>query len=248
MAGGVQLYSDRVAKTMSIPLPDGTDVPILYEDRSVLAVDKPAGWLVAPAEWKQTSRNLQRELMLSIEAREFWAASRQLRYVRNVHRLDAETSGILLLAKSPGAVAVLSKLFESRAVRKTYWAVVRGVPRQEEWTCQLKLADALDRDGRIRADQRHGREAVTEFKVLQRRPASALVEARPLTGRTHQIRVHLDAAGFPVAGDELYGGGAGPLALRAIELAYSDPFQKRPVRIAAPTVNFLQQFGFSENR
>jgi 23S rRNA pseudouridine1911/1915/1917 synthase len=227
-----------VAKPDCIELPGGVLLPILYEDRSVLAIDKPAGWMLAPAHWDKTARNLQRALMLSIHAGEHWARARNLRYLRHVHRLDAETSGVLLLAKSPGALRALSRLFETREVKKKYIALVRGVPKLKRWTCRSSLAPEPGTAGRIRVDPIHGQPAETHFLVLETRAHEALIEAVPVTGRTHQIRVHLAASGHPVVGDALYGPKRigekeSPLALRAIELCYIDPFQKRQVRIVA---------------
>jgi RluA family pseudouridine synthase len=231
-----------------IELPDGTRVPILYEDRSVLAIDKPTGWMLAPATWKNTSRNLQRELMISIQCGEYWARSRNLKFVRYIHRLDAETSGVLLLGKSAGAVSALSELFESRLMGKKYLAVVHGIPKETSWVCRLGISEGPGAKGQMRVDERHGKEAETAFHVLERGQDKALVEAAPRTGRTHQIRVHLAAAGHPVLGDSLYGGRGRDLALRAIELSYTDPFQKRPVRILAPTEEFRRRFHFTTTR
>jgi 23S rRNA pseudouridine1911/1915/1917 synthase len=233
-----------MGKANQIELPDGTCAAILYEDRSVLAIDKPAGWMLASESWAKSSRNLQRALMLSVQAREPWARCRNLRYVRFVHRLDAETSGVLLLAKTPGALSVLSQLFERRQVRKKYLAVVRGHPLQCHWFCRLKIAPAPGTPGRMQAGKTSGKQAETEFTVLQQGRRSALVEAVPVTGRTHQIRVHLAAAGYPILGDALYGEEGPALALRAVEMAYLDPFQKRPVRIRAPTDEFLRRHHF----
>jgi RluA family pseudouridine synthase len=231
-------------KTGPIELFDGTCVPILYEDRSVLAIDKPAGWLLVPESWKNTSRNLQRELMLSLSAGEFWARSRNLKYIRFIHRLDSETSGVLLLAKSPGALTALSELFETRLVRKKYLAVVDGIPKETSWECDLKLSPEPGAKGFVRVDERNGKEAQTAFRVLRSAGGKTLIEASPMTGRTHQIRVHLAAAGYPVFGDQLYGGTRGDFSLRAVELSYTDPFQKRPVRVMAPTDEFLRRFHF----
>jgi RluA family pseudouridine synthase len=230
-----------MAKPNSIELPDGERVDILYEDRSVLAIDKPPGWMLAPVSWDKTSRNLHRALMLSMQAGDFWARSRNLRYIRFIHRLDAETSGVVLLAKNPGALSAMSQLFETRRMHKKYLAVVRGRPLQSHWTCRLRITPELDATGRMQVDERHGREAETAFVVLQQGKASALIEAAPVTGRTHQIRVHLAAAGHPILGDALYGDKGPALALRAVEISYTDPFQKRPVRILAPTENFLRR-------
>src|SRR3954468_24383103 len=104
----------NMAKPQDIELGDGTIIPILYEDRSVLAIDKPPGWMLVPTSWERTARNLQLALESSISGGDFWAKSRNLKYLRSIHRLDGETSGILLYAKSAGAMPVYSQLFETR--------------------------------------------------------------------------------------------------------------------------------------
>ena len=245
-----------MARPDQIELSDGTVIPILYEDRAVLVIDKPSGWMLAPESWDRTGRNLHLALMSAVEGGEFWARSRHLKYLRFAHRLDADTSGVLLLVKNPGVVQAYSQLFESRRVDKTYLAVVHGKPKQERWICRLKLGPVAGGKGRMKVDLRHGKETETQFRVVDQTRETALVEARPLTGRTHQIRVHLAESGHPVLGDVLYGSGAqtlqsegrrarpAPLALRAVVLAYPDPFQKRTVRIEAPTEQFCRQFGF----
>jgi RluA family pseudouridine synthase len=238
-------------KPGSIELRTGPAIPILYEDQAVLAIDKPSGWLLAPLGWDRTRRNLQRALESAIGAGDYWARSRNLRYLRFIHRLDADTSGVLLLAKSPGALTRFSQLFANRAVDKRYWAVVTGHPRQPHWICRLKLAAFSPETGKVKVDARHGKEAETEFQVLQIGTGVSLIEARPRTGRTHQIRVHLAAAGCPVLNDPIYGTlnttsgeGESELALRAVALSYFDPFRRRQVRIRASTDEFLKRFGF----
>ncbi len=218
---------------------------VLYEDRSVLAVDKPPGWMLAPESWRRTSRNLQAALVAGIRAREFWARSRNLKFIRFVHRLDADTSGVLLLARSPGALAAYSVLFQTRRMEKVYLVVVEGAPTEAEWTSRLKLAPDPQKAGKLmKVDLRHGKPSETHFRLLQTRGECSLVEARPLTGRTHQIRVHLAAAGNPVLGDDLYGRSGDGIALRAISLSYLDPFTSRPVHITAPRETFLARYGF----
>jgi RluA family pseudouridine synthase len=192
----------QVPKPNHIELPTGEKIAILYEDRSVLAIDKPRGWMLVPFSWQKTNRNLQAALTSSIAAGSFWARSRNLKFLRNVHRLDAGTTGILLLAKSPGAVETYGDLFESRKMQKVYLAVVHGVPQQTEWTCRFKLAPDADQHGRMRVDPDLGKEAETSFRVVRAGQGTALVEAHPFTGRTHQIRIHLKESGFPIVGDE----------------------------------------------
>jgi len=234
-----------VPKPDYIELPTDEKIPILYEDRSVLAIDKPRGWMLVPASWQKTSRNLQMALTSSIAARDFWARSRNLRFLRFVHRLDADTTGILLFGKSPGAVHTYGDLFESRKMEKTYLAVVQGKPKQNEWTCRSKIGPDPSHRARMKVDPRGGKEAETVFRVLQAGGDTALIEARPFTGRTHQIRVHLADAGLPIVGDELYGAKTQKeLGLRAVELAYTDPFTRRRVCIRARAEEFCRHYGF----
>ncbi|HEY6168514.1 MAG TPA: RluA family pseudouridine synthase [Verrucomicrobiae bacterium] len=231
-------------------------MPILYEDRSVIAIDKPPGWLLVPFSWQRTGRNLQAAITSSIAGGDFWARSRNLKFLRHVHRLDADTSGVLLFAKSIGGVDSYGDLFEGRRMNKTYLAVIHGTPKEAEWTCRAELAPDPNHVGKMRLDEREGKEAETSFRVVQRGERMSLVEARPVTGRTHQIRVHLLAAGLRIVGDDLYGDArkdasvrwnqdAFPLALRAVALEYTDPFTRRHVRIHAPTETFLRAFGFA---
>ena len=228
-------------------MPNCEPIPILYEDRAVIAIDKPRGWMLAPVAWQNTSRNLQAAIESSIAARDFWTQSRGLKFLRHVHRLDADTSGVLLFAKSPGAVKRFFELFESRAMEKTYLAVVFGAPKQKQWRCELKLAPDKKRFRKMKVDARFGKESQTHFQLLETRGKYSLVEAKPITGRTHQIRVHLAEAGLPIVGDELYGKLEGdlPLGLRAVRLQYADPFTKKRVDIHAPVEEFLKEFGFA---
>jgi RluA family pseudouridine synthase len=237
-----------VPKPDSIELPGCEPIPILYEDRSVIAVDKPRGWMLVPHSWQKTNRNLQAAITSSIAARDFWARSRNLKFLRHVHRLDADTTGILLFAKSIGAVETFSDLFEGRRMEKTYLAVVAGQPKQNGWICHVRLAPDPRQPGKMKVDAREGKESETHFKVLETGGKFSLIEAKPVTGRTHQIRVHLLDSGLPIVGDELYGRREGklPLGLRAIKLVYTDPFTRKRVEISASADEFLEEFGFGQ--
>jgi 23S rRNA pseudouridine1911/1915/1917 synthase len=233
-------------KTDFIELGTGEQIPILYEDRSVIAVDKPAGWMLVPTTWQRTQRNLQAAIESSIAAKLFWARSRHLRFLRYIHRLDAETSGVLLFGKTPGAVQSYGKLFESRRMEKAYLAIVNPAPKRPSWTCSEPIGEQSSSPKRMKIDPRHGKDAETFFKVLAASEGRALLEARPLTGRTHQIRVHLAHSGSPVVGDPLYGqaGKKEPMALRSILLSYRDPFTRRHVCVKAPVDEFLKMYNF----
>ena len=249
---GRGLTSAGVARSPFIELPGAAPIPILYEDRAVLAIDKPRGWMLVPFSWQKTSRNLQAALTSSIAAGDFWARSRNLKFLRFVHRLDAETTGILLFAKSPGAVKTFGDLFESRKMEKVYLAVVHGVPKRNEWTCRLKLGPNPGARGKMKVDSRRGKEAETHFRLLQSGEKTSLIEASPFTGRTHQIRVHLAESGLPVVGDELYDpqplDRESGLGLRAVQLSYLDPFTKRRIEIRAPVEDFCREFGFAKQK
>ena len=142
-----------MAKPKFIELPDCKPIGILYEDRTVIAMDKPRGWMLVPHTWRRTNRAIcRRRLIRPSAADDFWAKSRGLKFLRYVHRLDADTSGVLLFAKSRGRWSRLFGMFEDRRMEKTYLAVVAGVPREMEWICRLALAPDPNAGGRMMVD------------------------------------------------------------------------------------------------
>lgn len=241
-----------MAKPLHIQFPGLDPIAILFEDRTVLAIDKPAGWMLIPFTWQRTNRNLQAAIESSIVAGHFWARSRNLKYLRHAHRLDADTTGILLFAKSAGALDTLGDLFEQRQMEKVYLAVVKGEPKEPAWTCHKAIGPVPGQFGRMRIDAKSGKAAETTFKVLAAAGGRTLLECRPVTGRTHQIRVHLLDAGLGIVGDPLYGDGKGgsrdprfPMGLRAVKLGFQNPFTHKRVFIQAPRDEFLTAFGFA---
>jgi 23S rRNA pseudouridine1911/1915/1917 synthase len=128
-------------------------------------------------------------------------------FVQVPHRLDLDTSGVLLVARDRATLAALGEAFRSRAIEKTYLALVHGDPQQDEgtWSSLLAPVERSARATRWGSVRTGGKRAITDYRVLRRDEERALVECRPRTGRTHQLRVHLSEAGHPIVGDERYG-------------------------------------------
>jgi 23S rRNA pseudouridine1911/1915/1917 synthase len=184
------------------PVPAITLVlPVLYEDSALLAVDKPAGIAVHGAPGDTAPCVATWFLASYPDLAPAFDAERP----GVVHRLDKNTSGVLLLAKTPRAQAALSAAFESRAVEKTYLAICRGVPRQPRAVVDGAIARHPDDRTRMAIVKRGGRDARTEYEVLGSDHGNAFLLVHPSTGRTHQIRVHLAAIGAAVMGDHTYG-------------------------------------------
>jgi RluA family pseudouridine synthase len=173
------------------------EIYTLYLDDSYLAVNKPAGLPSLPDGYDSSAPHLK-GLLEPLYGR-LWI----------VHRLDRDTSGVLLLARSAVAHRELNRRFEQRQVVKRYHAVICGCPDWEQKEVRLPLRPDGDRRHRTIVDEQRGKPSTTEFHLLARLGRYALVEASPHTGRTHQIRAHLSAIGLPILGDTLYGGQAG---------------------------------------
>ena len=184
------------------------EIPVLFEDEFLLALDKPAGLLTSPDRYDPNRPNLMKLLHAGIENGKPWARERHLDYLSNAHRLDFETSGIILLAKTKPALVALANLFGTEKPLKKYVALVRGEPPGENFEVDARLAPHPVKTGLMRVDPKNGKPSKTKFAVLENFPrfGYALLQCEPLTGRTHQIRVHAGHAGLPLVGDELYGG------------------------------------------
>jgi 23S rRNA pseudouridine1911/1915/1917 synthase len=210
--------------------------PILYEDDAVLAFDKPSGLLVAPDRWDKKKENLMG-----------LAHERFGRHVANVHRLDADTSGILLCAKTKAALDFLSGQFQSKTVGKRYTAIAAILPPEramkvlapvrdpsgglpKQFVMDLALDQDPDQPGRMRVfKKRGGKASVTEFTTVESFGRFALLDCKPITGRTHQIRVHLAAAGAPVLNDVFYGDPEVVLLLSELKRRYKGRSEERPL-------------------
>src|SRR5258705_11124349 len=199
--------ADRIELTSPAPPACPAPLRLVHEDDDILVVDKPSGLLTiaTESERERTAYRLLRD----------WVARRDTRTARLfiVHRLDRETSGLIVFAKSVAAKEHLQAQFAVRTAERLYIALPEGVMRQGQGRLVCRLVE--DRALRVRVAERgDGKEAITRYRVLERRRGATLVELRLVTGRRAQIRAQLAAAGHPIAGDAQYGGRAKTLGPR----------------------------------
>jgi tRNA pseudouridine32 synthase/23S rRNA pseudouridine746 synthase len=208
---------------------------VLFQDRRFVILDKPAGVPVHPGPRGGGSVEDWFPLL-----------SRRKDGPWLVHRLDADTSGCLVVALRRSALLSAQREFAAGRARKTYWAVVMGSPAAKSGVIDMPLDQHSTRDGWRMVHDRKGRHAVTEWQVLGRGGGLAWLGLRPRTGRTHQVRVHCALSGWPVLGDPVYGGGAPPLHLlaRAIELDV-DPRVTARAEPPAHMLGALRQCGWA---
>ncbi|HHS96515.1 MAG TPA: RluA family pseudouridine synthase [Chloroflexi bacterium] len=214
--------------------PEPIPLQIVYEDEYLLAVDKPAGMVVHPGAGHSTGTLVNALLAYCPQVADVGGVDR----AGIVHRLDKDTSGLLLVAKDPETHAALQRQFKHRQVRKTYLALVEGRVYPKEGIIEAPVG----RDQRARkrmAVTRTGRPAVTQYRAVEYFRDHTLLQVRPHTGRTHQVRVHLAWLGYPVVGDRVYGRRRQSLLphrhfLHAQELVFTHPVTKEKVTLTAP--------------
>ena len=210
--------------------------PVIYEDDALMAFDKPSGMLVAPTRWEK-----QRASLMALVQAKYG------QHLANVHRLDTGTSGVVLCSKTKPALDFLSGQFQSKTVTKVYHALVAVLPPERAmkvtapvrtpdgtlpgvFTVDLALGEDERLPGRMRVFRgRGGKPACSEFHVLGYFGRFAFLECRPLTGRTHQLRVHLAAAGAPILNDALYGDPEVLLLLSDLKRGYKGREEEKPL-------------------
>jgi len=205
----------------------------LFLDDHIIVLNKPAGLSVLNEGWDPEAPYLRQ--MLEDEYGKIWV----------VHRLDKITSGVMVFALTAEAHRGLNRQFERHEVEKVYLAIVEGVPPWNVRNARHMLQTNVGRKHRTVVVHKRGKNSETDFKVLKRGQAEALVEAHPKTGRTHQVRVHLSALGFPLLGDVLYGASKTDLigrpALHAYSLGFTHPITGKSLNfIADPPADFQE--------
>jgi 23S rRNA pseudouridine1911/1915/1917 synthase len=227
--------------------PEALPLSILFEDSALLVVDKPAGMVVHPAAGNPSGTLVN---ALLHHCRDLSGINGVLR-PGIVHRLDKDTSGVMVVAKGDLAYHHLSRQFKNRVIEKGYLAICHGRFEKDQGTIEAAIGRHPGERKRMSTHTRKGREATTEWKVAERLESVTFLEVQPRTGRTHQIRVHLSSIGHPILGDPLYGRKAKPgciqdplvracakrigrQALHAHRLAFIHPITGQKVGFAAP--------------
>ena len=247
-------YKVAVGETISVGLPpppsstvepEAIPLEIIYEDADFAVINKPAGLIVHPGAGAETG-TLVAALLHHYKGPSGLSSVGAPQRPGIVHRLDKDTSGLIVIARTDAAHAKLVSEFSNRLVAKTYVALLHGRPKGESGRIDLPISRDLVRRSRMTTRRREGREARTDWRALAHLGNFTLVEADLHTGRTHQIRVHFSALGCPVVGDTVYGApreervGGNPLPslqrnfLHAARLGFSHPRTNKPLKFQAP--------------
>ena len=230
--------ADRTAKPAARP----QEFPVVFEDPALLVIDKPAG--VAVHGGSGVSFGVIESLR---------AARPEAKMLELAHRLDRDTSGLLVVAKKRSALVELHRMLRDGEVEKVYVAIVKGVPAKKQFDIRESLHKHVTASGERRVSVKEdGVSAVTKVRMLQKSGNFSLLEVRLMTGRTHQIRVHLAHAGHPVLGDDKYGDfelnralarqGVKRLMLHARRLAFRHPLEGKPIRVESGLPDDLERF------
>jgi 23S rRNA pseudouridine1911/1915/1917 synthase len=237
LSGGEELEfeaPERVTQTLE---PEPMELRIAYEDEHLVVVDKPAGLVVHPAPGHATGT-----LVHGLLAHDVAGGDEDRPGI--VHRLDRDTSGLMVVARSDEAYRRLQELVRRRELERHYLALVVGKPRSRAGRIEAPIGRDRREPMRHSLDTDTPRDAVTHFEVLELFPRHTLLDVKLETGRTHQIRVHLNAVGLPVAGDPVYGRphelGLDRQFLHAARLGFAHPFTGERVDVESPLPEDLQ--------
>jgi len=232
---------------VDVPEAQGTklkaqDIPVdvVYEDKDIIVVNKPKGMVVHPANGNPDGTLVNAILAMCKDS--LSGIGGEIR-PGIVHRLDKDTSGLLIIAKNDEAHVKMSKQIQDRLVTKKYIALIRGVVKDDEATIDMPIARSKV-DRKKMAVDKDGKQAVTHFKVIKRYRGYTLLEIKIDTGRTHQIRVHMAKIGYPVVGDMVYSNGKNEFGiegqmLHAKSLEFSHPITGKKMHLEAPLPEYF---------
>lgn len=218
------------------------DIPVevIYEDKDIIVVNKPKGMVVHPANGNPDGTLVN--AIMSLCGNSLSGIGGEIR-PGIVHRLDKDTTGLLIIAKNDEAHINMSNQIKDRKVKKTYYALVRGIISENEATINMPIARS-SKDRKKMAVVKGGKEAITHFKVLKRYNSYTFLEVRIETGRTHQIRVHLSTIGYPIVGDGVYSNGKNEFnvdgqMLHAESIEFAHPITGKKMKIEAPLPEYF---------
>lgn len=236
----IQIDMPEVVETKLIA--QDIPVPVIYEDKDIIVVNKPKGMVVHPANGNPDGTLVNAILAMCKDS--LSGIGGEIR-PGIVHRLDKDTSGLLIIAKNDLAHMNMSKQIQDRKVIKKYIALVRGTVPENEATIDMPIARS-QKDRKKMAVDKNGKEAVTHFKVLARYDKYTLLEVKIDTGRTHQIRVHMSYIGHPVIGDEVYSNGKNEFGvkgqmLHAKYLEFKHPITGKDIKLEAPLPEYFEE-------
>lgn len=218
------------------------DIPldIIYEDEDIIVVNKPKGLVVHPANGNPDGTLVNAIMAICKES--LSGIGGELR-PGIVHRLDKDTSGLLIVAKHDKSHIAMSEQIKNHEVKKIYWALVRGIVKENEATIHMPIGRS-DKDRKKMAVRKDGKDAITHFRVLKRYKDTTLLEIQLETGRTHQIRVHMAEIGYPVIGDSVYSNGKNAFGvegqmLHAKKLVFAHPITQKNMELEAPLPTYF---------
>ena len=227
------------------PKPENIPLNIIYEDKYLLVINKPANMSVH-CSYSETSGTLVNGLLYHIKDFDFTGSKKRAGII---HRLDKDTSGLLIVGKNANIVLSIQEQFRKRTVKKIYHAILVGLLKENFFEINLPIGrhNLYRKKMTVRED---GKEALTYIKVLRRFKNHTLAEINLKTGRTHQIRVHCSYKGFPVAGDKIYSKSFSKysgLMLMAKEIEFMHPITKEIMKFEIDYPNYFRDFLYSEN-
>ena len=239
--GDIITVEDEEAQEVDLK-PQEMPLDVIYEDSDILVINKEKGIVVHPG-----NGNPDGTLANAVMARCKESLSGIGGKIRPgiVHRIDKDTSGLIIIAKNDAAHIKLSEQIQKREVKKTYIALVRGSVKENEATINMPIGRST-KDRKKMAVTKTGKEAITHFKVMNRYEGYTLLEVNIETGRTHQIRVHLSEIGYPIIGDDVYSNGKNPFnvtgqMLHAAKLKFKHPSTEEEINVEAPLPEYFEQ-------